>query len=89
MKVKRYVLFAYHEYYPNGGWNDFKGSFDTTYEAQEAIQIKVETRSGSGRLIPTYVHDKIEYDHYELIDLKTNQRVELFDKPIESYIHFG
>lgn len=32
--LKRFLVFAYDSYYPNGGWNDFKGSFDTLNEAQ-------------------------------------------------------
>lgn len=31
--MKRYALFAGHNYYPCGGWDDFKGSFDTPEEA--------------------------------------------------------
>ncbi len=34
--MKRYLLFSGDEYYPLGGWNDFKGSFDTLEEAKEA-----------------------------------------------------
>lgn len=31
--MKRYLLFMYDQYYPSGGWGDFKGSFDTLEEA--------------------------------------------------------
>ena len=31
--MKRYLLFAFDDYYPTGGWNDFRGSFDTAIEA--------------------------------------------------------
>lgn len=31
--MKRFLLFAFDTYYPNGGWDDFKGSFDTVEEA--------------------------------------------------------
>lgn len=31
--MKRYLLFAGDEYYPNRGWKDFKGDFDTEPEA--------------------------------------------------------
>ena len=34
MKVKRFVLFCGGNYYPNGGWNDHSGSFDTLEEAK-------------------------------------------------------
>lgn len=36
MKLKRFLLFTYDDFYPSGGWNDFKGSFDTLEEAKEA-----------------------------------------------------
>lgn len=32
-----FLLFLGDKYYPNGGWNDFKGSFVTLKEAQESI----------------------------------------------------
>lgn len=35
--MKRYLLFAYDDYYPSGGWNDFKGSFDSVEEAKSNI----------------------------------------------------
>ena len=31
--MKRFLLFAVHNYYPGGGWNDFQGSYDTLDEA--------------------------------------------------------
>lgn len=32
-KIKRYVIFAYDDFYPCGGFEDFKSSFDTIEEA--------------------------------------------------------
>lgn len=32
-KTKRYMLFAGSEYYPSGGMDDLKGTFDTVEEA--------------------------------------------------------
>lgn len=37
--VKRYVVFAYSNYYPAGGWTDHIGSFDTLEEAQQAAEV--------------------------------------------------
>lgn len=37
-KMKRFLVFGYDRYYPSGGWNDFKDSFDTKDEAQEYAQ---------------------------------------------------
>ena len=31
--LKRYLLFMYDNYYPSGGWSDFRGDFDTVEEA--------------------------------------------------------
>lgn len=36
-RLRRYALFAFEQYYPGGGWEDFKGSFDTLDEAREAM----------------------------------------------------
>lgn len=35
MKLKRYLVFEFEQYYPAGGWNDFVGSFDTLEEARK------------------------------------------------------
>lgn len=32
--MKRYLLFAWDQYYPSGGMNDLKGEFDTEQEAK-------------------------------------------------------
>lgn len=32
--IKRYALFAGHHYYPDGGWGDFCGLFDSMDEAK-------------------------------------------------------
>ena len=34
--MKRYALFTGDDYYPRGGWDDFKGSFDTVEDALAA-----------------------------------------------------
>lgn len=36
--IARYFVFAYDTYYPLGGWNDFKGAFDTLEEARKIAQ---------------------------------------------------
>ena len=32
--MKRYLLFAGEQYYPDGGWHDFIGSYETVQQAQ-------------------------------------------------------
>lgn len=35
--MKRFGVFAGQDYYPLGGWADFKASFDTAEEARDYI----------------------------------------------------
>lgn len=35
--IGRYLVFGHADYYPNGGWNDLKGSANTLEEAQAII----------------------------------------------------
>lgn len=35
--MKRFLLFVGEEYYPCGGWHDFRGAFDTAEEAKRAV----------------------------------------------------
>ena len=37
-KDKRYLVFGYDRYYPNGGMSDCIGSFDTIEEAKNAVR---------------------------------------------------
>ena len=54
--MKRYLLFAGDKYYPYGGWEDFKGSFDletsalvaAANEAADWWQV-VDTHTGEYR----------------------------------------
>lgn len=32
--MKRFLIFSYDQYYPGGGWGDFKGAADTIEEAR-------------------------------------------------------
>ena len=34
--MKRFLLFSGSNYYPRGGWSDFRGSYDTCEEALAA-----------------------------------------------------
>jgi len=36
---KRYLVFAYDMYYPNGGLDDLKGSFDLVQDAQDFADL--------------------------------------------------
>lgn len=38
--MKRFLLFRGQTYYAAGGWNDFKGSFDTLEEAKATPKVE-------------------------------------------------
>jgi hypothetical protein len=59
--MKRYLLFAGEIYYPIGGWDDLKGSFETIDEAKAAA-------SGD----PPH---KYEFDWWHVIDAVTGEKV--------------
>ncbi len=43
----RYLLFAGFGYYPDGGWDDFKGSFSSYAEAKKAADDLIAKEEGS------------------------------------------
>ena len=59
MKVKRYLLFYGEAYYPIGGWNDYKGSFDTIEEAK-ALMEKSEWKPDWYDIVDTETSEKVE-----------------------------
>jgi hypothetical protein len=59
--MKRYLMFAGSHYYPCGGWEDFKGCYDTVEEAEAAARAEkedwtqvVDTAPGGGVWDPAY-----------------------------------
>ena len=60
--MKRYLLFSYDGYYPDGGWNDFNGSFDTPELA----------------LAHASTDPSVHSDWWQLVDLETGEEVEGF-----------
>jgi len=40
--MKRYLLFTGNDYYPEGGWGDFGGDFDTIEEIKHTEKYMVE-----------------------------------------------
>ena len=59
--MKRYALFGFDYAYPDGGWNDFEGSFETIEEA-----IKEATSSA-------FYNEK--FKRYHVIDLTIGEEV--------------
>jgi hypothetical protein len=60
--MKRYLLFSGWDYYPRGGWNDFKGSFDTVDKAKQALNA-------------LYDKDMEKYTWSHIIDSETEKAI--------------
>lgn len=60
VEFKRYLLFAGQRYYPGGGWNDYRGSFETADLAIRHIAKR----------------DVDTYDWWQVVDLETGRVVE-------------
>lgn len=41
--MKKYLLFAYYEYYPAGGLNDLHSAYDNKDEADAVAEVLVES----------------------------------------------
>ncbi len=57
--MKRFLLFAGSIYYPAGGWDDFRGDFDTAEKAQSAGQVSFGD----------------EYEWWHVVDTETMKEV--------------
>jgi hypothetical protein len=66
-EFKRYIVFAYNQYYPSGGWNDYQGSYETVDEAKAAAK---NLREGNFAL------HGWEYEYTQIVDLETGRTVE-------------
>lgn len=53
--MKRYMLFAASNYYPEGGWDDFVAAFDSVEEARTHLQDKIDL-SNDGYYHPDFWH---------------------------------
>lgn len=63
--LKRFLLFAGPDYYPGGGWDDFRGSFDTRQEAEDYYNA-----GGPDKNYP-------KWDWYHIVDMeKENSNVD-------------
>jgi hypothetical protein len=58
--LKRYLLFMYDDYYPGGGWHDFRGSFDTP---EEAMAEALKTSSDNADLIDRETLTEVEFKY--------------------------
>lgn len=62
--MKRYVVVAWHQYYPYGGLENIKATFDTFEEADSFAQYLTLPYRYDGNYRPNY-------DHSEVVDLET------------------
>jgi hypothetical protein len=62
--MNQFLLFAGDEYYPGGGWSDFRGSFKTVEEAEEKA-IKPTDREWASN----------SYDWWHIVDSATGSYV--------------
>lgn len=61
--MKRFILFAFEHYYPAGGLNDARGSYDTVEEATKVFDKGDE--------------DGYTWDGGHIFDTKTGKRIDL------------
>lgn len=57
--MKRYLLFAGSHYYPSGGWDDFKDSFDTI---ETALSVAVNYELDWYHIVDTTTGKKVYND---------------------------
>lgn len=57
--MKRYLLFAGFDYYPLGGWDDFKGDFDTKESA--LVYCTSEIHSDWFQVVDTETKEKLDF----------------------------
>ncbi len=61
----RYALFAGDQYYPAGGWQDYKGSYDSLTQALKAAAGDTRNTDLQGK-----------WDWWHIVDLETGKMVE-------------
>jgi hypothetical protein len=57
--MKRYLIFAGSNYYPSGGWDDFRGSTDTL---DEATSIAKGGRHDWWHVVDTHTETEVASD---------------------------
>jgi hypothetical protein len=61
MPLKRYLLFDYDDYYPSGGWHDFRQSFDSVVEAEAYWLAHPEDHCSNPQLVDGLSGEVIEF----------------------------
>ena len=68
--MKGYLLFVFSEFYPEGGWDDFVGSYDTIEEARNHLG-----ESGFNFDFDS----KYQYQIYQIVDIFDGKIVDTQD----------
>ncbi|MCK1315410.1 hypothetical protein [Bradyrhizobium sp. 23] len=66
-KPRRYIVFLFAGYYPDGGWDDMRGSFDTIEEAADFARASRD-------------HDDRPWTYKQVVDIETGE-VTMIDQP--------
>jgi hypothetical protein len=64
--MNRYLLFAGYDYYPSGGWNDFRGDF-------ENLDVAVDQARQGDKMWGA--KSRRDWDWWHVIDIQTGQKV--------------
>jgi hypothetical protein len=64
--MKRYWLFYFDAYYPNGGMDDFQESFDTVDQAIEhSKKLKVSPSDSYYQVFDSHINEILSHGKYE------------------------
>ena len=69
--MKRYLLFCFDQEYPSGGWNDFRGSYDTAEEASSNATHDCQVPMRCGGISTQKVTD-----HHHVVDSSTGEVID-------------
>lgn len=60
--MKRYLVFAFNQYHPGGGWNDFKGMFDEQAGAWRRAEEEVLGAYDFSQVVDTQTNEVWRYE---------------------------
>ncbi|HUV85208.1 MAG TPA: hypothetical protein VMV86_05815 [Methanosarcinales archaeon] len=72
--LKRYLLFAYDDYYPSGGMNDFVSSFDSLDEIEDFIKTRMSIKDWSYAEVGHQLSDQV--NNITIYDQENNKHVD-------------
>jgi len=65
--VKRFLVFAGYNYYPDGGWDDFVEQYDSSEEAQESVTEHLNPPFNNPKYSP-------KHDWAHVVDTETGRK---------------